>query len=168
MVKLWFAKVRPDGVIPSKRDEDAGYDIFLAFDGEYIRLEPHETKLLPTGIASAFEPGYYFQIQERGSTGSRGIAKRCGVIDSGYRGEWFVPMTNLNTVPLYFAKESAGEYLEGLKERGERFNVYYITKAVCQAVLLPVPETEITEIPYDELMEMKSLRMTGSLGSSGK
>lgn len=67
MVKLWFAKVRPDGVIPSKRDEDAGYDIFLAFDGEYIRLEPHETKLLPTGIASAFEPGYYFQIQERGS-----------------------------------------------------------------------------------------------------
>lgn len=168
MVKLWFAKVRPDGIIPSKRREDAGYDIFLAFDGEYIRLEPHETKLLPTGIASAFEPGYYFQIQERGSTGSRGIGKRCGVIDSGYRGEWFVPMTNLNTVPLYFAKESAGEYLEGLKERGERFNVYYITKAVCQAVLLPVPETEITEIPYDELMEMKSLRMTGSLGSSGK
>ena len=54
MVKLWFAKVRPDGIIPSKRDEDAGYDIFLAFDGEYIRLEPHETKLLPTGIASAF------------------------------------------------------------------------------------------------------------------
>ena len=47
MVKLWFAKVRPDGVIPSKRGEDAGYDIFLAFDGEYIRLEPHETKLLP-------------------------------------------------------------------------------------------------------------------------
>ena len=94
MVKLWFAKVRPDGIIPSKRDEDAGYDIFLAFDGEYIRLEPHETKLLPTGIASAFEPGYYFQIQERGSTGSRGIGKRCGVIDSGYRGEWFVPMTN--------------------------------------------------------------------------
>lgn len=90
------------------------------------------------------------------------------MIDSGYRGEWFVPMTNLNTVPLYFAKESAGEYLEELKERGERFNVYYITKAVCQAVLLPVPETEITEIPYDELMEMKSLRMTGSLGSSGK
>ena len=35
MVKLWFAKVRPDGVIPSKRGEDAGYDIFLAFDGEY-------------------------------------------------------------------------------------------------------------------------------------
>lgn len=33
MVKLWFAKVRPDGIIPSKRDEDAGYDIFLAFDG---------------------------------------------------------------------------------------------------------------------------------------
>ena len=118
MVKLWFAKVRPDGIIPSKRDEDAGYDIFLAFDGEYIRLEPHETKLLPTGIASAFEPGYYFQIQERGSTGTRGIGKRCGVIDSGYRGEWFVPMTNLNTRPLYFAKESAREYLEGLRAKG--------------------------------------------------
>ena len=29
MVKLWFAKVRPDGIIPSKRGEDAGYDLSL-------------------------------------------------------------------------------------------------------------------------------------------
>lgn len=47
MVKLWFAKVRPDGIIPSKRDEDAGYDIFLAFDGEYIRLEPTRQSCCP-------------------------------------------------------------------------------------------------------------------------
>ena len=121
------------------------------------------------GLSEAFRGGKDIGTTKRG-IGPTYMDKyeRCGVIDSGYRGEWFVPMTNLNTVPLYFAKESAGEYLEGLKERGERFNVYYITKAVCQAVLLPVPETEITEIPYDELMEMKSLRMTGSLGSSGK
>ena len=155
-------------VLPRRATEgSAGYDLSADLSQPEV-IQPGESKLLPTGIASAFEPGYYFQIQERGSTGSRGIGKRCGVIDSGYRGEWFVPMTNLNTVPLYFAKESAGEYLEGLRAKGERFNVYYITKAVCQAVLLPVPETEITEIPYDELMEMKSLRMTGSLGSSGK
>ena len=74
----------------------------------------------------------------------------------------------LNTLPLYFAKESAREYLEGLRAKGERFDVYYTSKAVCQAVLLPVPKTEIEEISYDALMEMKSQRMTGSLGSSGK
>lgn len=168
MVRLWFARVRPDGIIPSKREEDAGYDIFLAYDGDYIRLEPHETRPLPTGIASAFEAGYYFQIQERGSTGTRGIGKRCGVIDSGYRGEWFLPMTNLNDYPLYFAKGYMREYFDGLIKKGERLEVYYTEKAVCQAVLLPVPKTEIQEIPYDSLLEMKSERMTGKLGSSNK
>ena len=167
MVNIWFAKVKEGAVIPSKRGEDAGYDIFLCLDEDYIRLEPHETKMLPTGIASAVDSGYYFQIQERGSTGSKGIAKRSGVIDSGYRGEWFLPMTNLNDIALYFAKPEMKDYFETLAER-ESFIVYYTNKAVCQAVLLPVPKTCVKEVSYDELMEISSERMTGALGSSGK
>ena len=55
------------------------------------------------------------------------------------------------------------QFLKGA-DSGERVAL----QAFPNVTLLPVPETEITEIPYDELMEMKSLRMTGSLGSSGK
>ena len=34
--KLYFAKLRPEAVIPSKRDEDAGYDIYACFDEDYL------------------------------------------------------------------------------------------------------------------------------------
>lgn len=97
---LYFAKVKPNAIIPTKKDEDAGYDIYPCFDEDYLLIMPHETKLIPTGIASAFNDDYYIQIQERGSTGSKGIKYGAGVIDSGYRGEWFISITNVNDVPL--------------------------------------------------------------------
>ena len=97
-----FAKVRPDAIIPSKRDEDMGFDIYACFDEDYIFLQPGETKLIPTGIASTCDSDYGFALRERGSTGSKGIALRCGVIDSGYRNEWFVCLTNTNRYKSLF------------------------------------------------------------------
>ena len=90
VTEVKFAKVHPNAIIPSKRDEDMGFDIYACFDEDYIVIEPHETKLIPTGIASACDSNYGFLVFERGSTGSKGIARRCGVIDSGYRNEWFI------------------------------------------------------------------------------
>ena len=89
-----FARVRPTAIIPTKRDEDAGFDIYADFEDDFIIIDPHTTTLIPTGIASACDADYCFILKERGSTGSKGIAQRCGVIDSGYRNEWFVPITN--------------------------------------------------------------------------
>ena len=43
-----------------------------------MKIEPHETVLVPTGIASAFSSDYVAIIKERGSTGSKGIGQRCG------------------------------------------------------------------------------------------
>ena len=91
---LFFAKVKPSAKIPKKRNEDAGYDIYACFDESYLVIDPGETKLIPTGIASAFDESKYIQLEERGSTGSKGIKRSAGVIDSGYRGEWFVALTN--------------------------------------------------------------------------
>ena len=79
IVDIKFAKVRPNAIIPSKRDEDMGFDIYACFDEDYIVINPHETKLIPTGIASACTSDYGFLVFERGSTGSKGIARRCGV-----------------------------------------------------------------------------------------
>jgi len=128
---------------------------------------PHETKPLPTGIASACPPEYYFHIAERGSTGSKGISKRAGIIDSGYRGEWFIMLTNLNDVPLYFVKPEAEARLRALLDDTEAI-VYPTSKAVCQALLLPVPRTAVEEVPLDALLAMESERGAGKLGSSNK
>ena len=46
--------------------------------------------------------------------------------------------------------------------------IYPYEKAICQGVLLVMPQIESEEISFDELKEMKSLRGEGKLGSSGK
>lgn len=160
---IYFSKVKPNAIIPSKRLEDAGYDIYACFDEDFMIIKPHETKLIPTGIASSCSTGYYFQLEERGSTGTKGMGNRCGVIDSGYRSEWFVPITNHNNVPLIISKNT-----DVCAIVSESAIVYPYSKAICQAVLLPVPKTEVIEVPYDELVKFESDRGTGALGSSGK
>lgn len=159
-IKIKFAKLRPTAIIPTKNEEDAGYDCYADFEEDFIEIEPLETKLIPLGIASAISSDYYFQIQERGSTGSKGIKYGAGVIDSGYRGEWLVPITNTNRKTLVITKDESF--------KNNNYIVHPYNKAICQAILLPVPKTEIEEISYKDLKEIPSLRGTGKLGSSGK
>ena len=168
-VNVKFAKVRPDAIIPSKRDEDMGFDIYACFDEDYIVINPHETKLIPTGIASACDSGYGFLLFERGSTGSKGIARRCGVIDSGYRNEWFVGLTNTTNKVMFISKLSEQETYESYYGdiMPESF-VYPYTKAIVQALLAPVPKAEVEELDYSDLKEIESERGLGALGSSGK
>lgn len=165
MVTLYFARIRPTARIPSKRAEDAGYDIYACLHTPFLRIGPMETALVPTGIASAFHSAWYMQLRERGSTGARGIALRCGVIDSGYRGEWLVAVTNLNPVPLYFAEPQAVRRLEA--DDTPKL-IHPVEKAICQAVLLPVPQTMVEELSYESLQTLDSQRGAGRMGSSGK
>lgn len=180
-VNIKFAKVRPGAIIPDKRDEDMGFDIYACFDEDYIVINPHETKLIPTGIASACDPGYGFLLFERGSTGSKGIARRCGVIDSGYRNEWFVGLTNTTNNKLFISKLNAIELTQALvldKENpidwhiaeNEVLNsiVYPYSKAIVQALVAPVPRVIREEISYEDLKAIPSERGLGALGSSGK
>lgn len=105
MDTIKFAKVNEKAIIPSKNVENAGYDIYGIFGGnddENRIVKPHQTKLIPTGIACALPSKYYFQVEERGSTGSKGIKKSAGVIDSGYRGEIFIAITNSTNRYLVF------------------------------------------------------------------
>ena len=163
---LW-AKVKEGAKIPTKRVEDAGYDIYACFDEDYIEIKPHETKMIPTGLASACSDDYVFVLRERGSNGSKGVAQRCGVIDSGYRNEWFVPLTNTNDYSVFITKDDSKtpvrEYLNGTTSIN-----YPYTKGIAQALLLPVPKVESKEISYEELKEFTSERGMGALGSSGK
>ena len=161
-----FAKVRPTAIIPTKRDEDAGYDIYADFEDDFIIINPHETIMIPTGIASACDTNYCFILKERGSTGSKGIAQRCGVIDSGYRNEWFVPITNTTDKKIAIVKKEASDYI--FMKNTIEYTIYPYEKAICQALIIPVPTVDVEEYTYEELLAIPSSRGTGSLGSSGK
>lgn len=161
--ELIFAKVKPSAIIPSKRDEDAAYDIYACFDDDYLVIPPHKTVLIPTGIATVFSPKWVALLRERGSNGSKGIAQRAGVIDSGYRGEWFVPLTNTNRVPVVIVKKGV--------ELPLMYNdaiIYPYEKGIAQLLMVEVPKLRTKEISYEELLQFNSERGTGALGSSGK
>ena len=160
-----FARVRPTAIIPTKRDEDAGFDIYANFEDDFIIINPHTTTLIPTGIASACDADYCFILKERGSTGSKGIAQRCGVIDSGYRNEWFVPITNTTNKKIAIVKKDA-DYIFMKNTSG--YTIYPYEKAISQALVVPVPKVNIEELTYNELKEIASDRGMGALGSSGK
>ena len=193
--ELVFAKVRPDAIIPTKDNENAGYDIYANFEEDYIIIPPHKTTLIPTGIASAISDKYYLQVHERGSTGSKGIKYSAGVIDSSYRGEIFIAITNTNSIEVIISKltleELATKYgisdkygtyikydsnygegnayiIDNTVEDGLTAIIYPYTKAIAQLVVHEVPQMNVKEISYDELKEIPSKRGSGSLGSSGK
>ena len=166
MSKLYWAKVKEDAIIPTKRDEDAGYDLYPCFKEDYLVIKPLHTRLVPLGVATAFDASYVMILKERGSTGTKGIAQRSGVIDSGYRGEYMAPVTNVNDKPICIIKEAALESWSGPKR--EEYIIYPYEKALCQGVLLQMPQLESEELSYEELQKMESKRMSGLLGSSGK
>ena len=163
-VKVQFARVNSEAKIPQKREEDAAFDVYACFSEDSLELPPHKTVMIPTGIASYCSNDYCFILKERGSTGSKGIGLRCGVVDSGYRGEWFVALTNHNDKEAYISKN-------GLVLPAWKMNeaiVYPYEKAIAQAMVVPVPKIDINEISYEELKAISSERGTGKLGSSNK
>ena len=164
---IYFAKMDPNAIIPSKREEDGAFDIYACFEEDYKVILPHETELIPTGIASAFSTDYVAILKERGSTGSKGIGQRCGVIDSGYRWQWFCAVTNHNNVPMVILKKDA-QISEELNLVLADSVVYPYEKAICQCMMVEVPKLSINEISYEELLTFESERGVGALGSSGK
>ena len=101
---LFFAKVKPNAIIPTKTEENAGRDVYACFDEDYIVIKAHTTKLIPTGIASSMSSKYEIRLRDRGSNGSKGIHVNAGTIDSGFRGEWFVAWCNTNDVDVILSK----------------------------------------------------------------
>lgn len=163
MNMIYFAAIREGAHIPQKRDEDAGYDIYPCFDEPFMKIEPHSTVIIPSGIISAFPKEYVAILKERGSTGTRGIGQRAGVIDSGYRGEWLISTTNHNDKPLIIAKK------ECIDQFDKDANIIYpYEKAICQAVFIPLAQLEAAEVTPDEILAISSDRGSGKLGSSGK
>lgn len=161
MEELFFAKKRPDAVIPSKRDEDAGYDLFPCFEEDTIWIRPHESRLISTGLISAFSSEYVMVVKERGSTATRNMQVGAGVIDSGFRGEIFVCIYNGNSSDIVITKNEGAIFYSSTI-------VYPYTKAIGQAIMIPVPKFDVKEISVEDIMNIKSERGEGMIGSSGR
>lgn len=189
---LVFAKVRPNAIIPTKENENAGYDVYACFNEDFMVIPAHETRLIPTGIASAMTDKYYLNVAERGSTGSKGMKYSAGIIDSSYRGEIFIALSNVNGKDIVITKLTKeelfnkygtldcdgfdvivygdGEFDYFYKEEMECYDpiFYPYEKAIAQLIVHEVPKMNVKEITYEELKEIPSKRGTGALGSSGK
>lgn len=180
MIKLFWKKLSDNAVIPTKTAENIGYDIYHTYEGTF-HIGPHETKLVPTGLAVAIidenifgfmQPSKDFALiaKDRGSTGSIGLHTYCGVIDSGYRGEIFIALHNSNDVPVVFdpnVSKTKREY----DDFGMLESIHYpFTKAIAQLILVESYHVESLEIEDEETW--KSLcnteRGEGKLGSSNK
>lgn len=172
--ELTFAKMDENAVIPSKKGTDAGYDIYACFENPFIGITPHCIEKIPTKIASAFSSDYVAVLKERSSVGSKNVTIHAGIIDSGYRGEWVVCLSNDND--RYFVIYDDTIYninnSESMRDLIRMFGTstifYPKSKAICQMIMLPVPKMTVTEVSIEALLTTKSDRGTNGFGSSGK
>ena len=162
MYTIQFAKLREGAVIPSKREEDSDYDLYACFEEEEFVIPAFSTRLVPTGIISAFDPSLGVKFEERGSNTKWCGIVQAGVIDSGYRGEWLCAVYNGNPVPVYISK--AAQEVQRLEDR---VLVPY-GKAICQFHVREIPKVTVQERSVDAILAQSSERGTGRLGSSGK
>ncbi len=90
-------KIDENAIVPTYGSQfAAGADLY-ACTGETVTINPHETKLIHTGIAMEIPVGFAGLVYARsGIASKRGLApaNKVGVIDSDYRGEIMVALHN--------------------------------------------------------------------------
>mgnify|MGYP001229803230 CR=1 FL=1 len=161
-------KFREDAVIPSKRKEDAGYDLYGCFEDKFKVLKTGEIWLCPTGIGCEIPEDWVLFLNERGSTGTKGISKRAGIIDSGFRGEIFVCLNNTSNKDIIFAKSDGAGLAVFCEENNineSKVTIYPQSKAIAQGLLFWCPHVEVLEVSE---LSNNSERGTGVIGSSKK
>ena len=169
-MKLRFKKLDEKAVVPSKRKEDMGYDIYGVFDDNIVVLKPGEIIKVGCKISSIIPEGYGVILKERSSLGSKGIAVRAGVIDSGYRGEWIVCLNNTSNNTFVFTDSDKVDIRDINVDTNNNIVKLPMSKAICQAVLIKMPEEEIEveEVSSEEFNTYKSERGIGGFGSTCK
>lgn len=90
-------KLSPDAKLPVYSSQyAAGADLFACIEGD-VAIAPHETVMIPTGLAMELPVGYAGFIYARsGLASKKGLApaNKVGVVDCDYRGEVKVALHN--------------------------------------------------------------------------
>ena len=142
-VNVHVKKLNEDAFIPEYATEGSvGFDLIST--GDYY-LEPGKTVLIATGLSVAIPAGYEIQVRPRSGASARTmlrVANAPGTIDSDYRGEIKVILTNTGITPELISK-------------GDK---------VAQGVLCRVPKAEFVQVEELDV----TARGEGGFGSTGK
>lgn len=96
-MEIKIKKLRENAEIPTRGSlEAAGNDIYACINNK-IEIAPHNTVKIPTGFATEMPNGTVALVYSRsGIATKRGlvVCQGTAVIDSDYRGEWFIPLHN--------------------------------------------------------------------------
>ena len=140
-VKVQVQKIDPSAKLPLYSHEgDAGMDLFSFEDA---RLMPGEKILVSTGIKVAIPEGFAGFVWDKSGIATKNhIKTMAGVIDSTYRGEIKIALTNLGKKPYEIKK-------------GEK---------VAQMIINPVASAQLVEV--DDL-DNDTKRGEKGFGSTG-
>lgn len=101
-MRVNIKKLNENAVVPSYGSEyAAGADLYACLDND-VTVAPHETVMIPTGIAMELPIGYAGFIYARsGLASKKGLApaNKVGVVDCDYRGEVKVALHNHSSIP---------------------------------------------------------------------
>ena len=96
-MKINIKKLTETAILPDRGSAyAAGYDLFADIT-ETLEIKPHETKMIPTGLAMEIPEGYWGGIFARSGLSSKeGLrpANCVGVVDADYRGPICVALHN--------------------------------------------------------------------------
>ncbi len=144
-MKINIKRLTETAILPERGSAyAAGYDLFADVN-ESVEIQPHETKMIGTGLAMEIPEGYFGGIFARSGLSSKeGLrpANCVGVVDADYRGEVKVALHN------------DGEVVREIKA-GQK---------IAQLVVVPFLGVEFDEV--ENLSE--TVRGVGGFGSTGK
>ena len=133
MIKIKYLSSYPHKLTPAKIG-DAGIDIV---SNMAVDIFANDTELIHTGLYVEIPEGYYIEVVGRSSLHKNGIHVNKGIIDTGYRGEILVSMSNRNLWDI-----NQGSYYT--VERGDRIAQLIVKKKV-EAEFIPVDKLEDSE-----------------------
>jgi dUTP pyrophosphatase len=140
---------------------DAGMDVYAVT--EKI-IKPGETVIVPTGLKLAIPEGYEIQVRPRSGISFKTplrISNSPGTIDSGYRDELGIIMTNTSETHSLCEEE-----IFPFESKGNLKGIYKINKGdrVAQIVLQEVPRMKLVVV--DSVKEI-GVNRGGGFGSTG-
>lgn len=136
-----------DAKFEPKHNDNAGYDLYAINDEfDSIVLDPGEIRKVKTGLRLAIPQGYWGEIKERSSTGSKGLAVRAGVVDCNYRGEVIICLNNTSDKTI----------------------IHPITKAVAQIIIQKYESLPVKAMSKDNFEELTTERGDKGFGSTDK
>lgn len=161
-VEVYLEVCREGAVMPTyAKSGDAGMDVCAA---ESIIIHPGETVIVPTGLKLAIPEGYEIQVRPRSGISFKTplrLSNSPGTIDSGYRDELGIIMTNTSE-----SSSCNFDSILTIEVKDNKKGIYKINKGdrIAQIVLQLVPKMKFTIVA--SVKEIGTDR-GGGFGSTG-